>query len=64
MVITTRYGATMKVGDLVRHWQYVDNGKRIGIVLEVYSDELIEVMWGNSDTSRLCHTLVLQKVKA
>ena len=54
----------MKVGDLVRHWQHVDNGKRIGIVLEVYSDELIEVMWGNYDTSRLCHTLVLQKVKA
>ena len=54
----------MRVGDLVRHWQHVDNGKRIGIVLEVYPGELIEVMWGSCDTSHLCHTLVLQKVKA
>ena len=52
----------MKIGDLVRHWQHTDNEKRLGLVLEVTSDELVKVLWSHNNLPHYCHILVLERV--
>jgi len=53
----------MKIGDLVRHLKHSATGKRVGLVLEVTSGQLVKVLWPHSNLPHYCHILVLERVE-